>query len=398
MPAVKMRIAKTKGSIGHHMQIAMIGLKGIPAVWGGMEKYAEEIGHILSQRGHCVTTFGSKWYCQGFTGRRHRGIRVIKVPTLRLSATDALTNAFFASAIAWTRPFDVIQFHGYASYYFVPFFRRSGKVTVVTAHGVESGWENPKYGTVARQTIRHAFKTGMTRAHCVTTVADHLRRKIRDNYRVDALVMPSGMDEGQPAPVDLIGRKYRLTGLDYLLFLGRIDPIKRVHWLPDLLPLLDRSVKIVIAGGPQDAATRSYHAEMIRRCSPHPQIVFTGPVSGKEKAELLCNCLLFLAPSVYEGLPIALLEAVSYGRCCVASRIPAHEEVITDGTNGYLFNTGDRADFMEAVRLALAQPLEAIAAFGSRAKQDGLKRFNWQHTATQYEKLFRQMVQHGPEN
>jgi glycosyltransferase involved in cell wall biosynthesis len=379
----------------HKLRIAMIGLKGIPAVWGGIEKYVEEIGRILAQRGHAVTVFGSAWYVPAATGRRYRGMRVRRVPTIRRKATDALTNGLCAAAAAAVSSFDLVQFHGYASYYFVPLVRRLGKITVVTAHGVESGWDNPKYGPLARRIIQTAFRIGVRRADCVTTVAAHLQQRLQRRFRVASRVLPSGLDENPPAPPRLIRQKYDLHGRDYLLFLGRIDPIKRVHWLPDLLPRIAPQIRIVVAGGPQDASTREYYREIVRRCTGRSRMVFTGPVTGLEKAELLSNCLLFLAPSAYEGLPITLLEATAYGRCCVASDIPAHSEVIDAEQTGFLFAPNDRRGFIELVRGLTRRPVDELIAAGTEAEIRARHKFNWEKTASQTENLFQSLVNHG---
>jgi glycosyltransferase involved in cell wall biosynthesis len=376
------------------LRIAMIGLKGVPAVWGGIEKYVEEIGHILVNRGHAVTVFGSAWYVPASIGRRYRGLRVRRVPTVRMKSTDALTNAFCAAAWASLTPCDVVQFHGYASYYFVPLMRRLGKPTVVTAHGVESGWDNPKYGTLARRIIQTAFGIGVRRADCVTTVATHLQGSIKSRYGVTSRVLPSGLDNAAPAPVELIRHKYGLKGLDYLLFLGRIDPIKRVHWLPDLLPHVGPDIRIVVAGGPQDASTQDYYRGIMQGCAQPGRMIFTGPVSGREKAELLSHCLLLLAPSAYEGLPITILEAISYGRCCVASEIPAHTEVIEEGQTGFLFKPNDRGRFLALVGRLTRRPVERLAAVGAAAKIRALEKFNWERTASEYENLFQSLVCH----
>ena len=373
------------------LRIAMIGTKGIPARWGGIEKYVEETGSRLAARGHSVTVFGSRWYCAGHHSDDYRGIRIHQVPSIPLKATDALINAFWASLAVVRSNIDVVQFHGFGSYYFVPFVRKFGKKAVVTAHGIESGWDNPKYGRLARHVISRAFRTGVTRADEVTTVAQHLRKKLEQQFEVRSEVFPSGLDDGRALAPNHITQKYDLKGDDYLLFLGRIDPIKRVDWIVDLHRHVPTRVKIVIAGGSQDASTRSYHDELIRRAKPDDRIIFTGPVSGDTKAELLSNCALFLAPSSYEGLPIALLEAMSYRRCCVASDIAAHREIIEDQQTGCLFPRDEKSAFFELVNRLLIQP-ETAARIGKTAKQFCRETYSWEKTTLAYENLFRRMT------
>ena len=369
----------------------MIGTKGIPARWGGIEKYVEETGSRLAARGHLVSVYGSRWYCAGYSRDNYKGIRIYRVPSIPLKATDALVNAFFASVAVVRSNADIVQFHGFGSYFFVPFVRRCGKKVVVTAHSIESGWDNPKYGRLARHVLTRAFRTGVTRADAVTTVAQHLRRQLERQFQVCSEVLPSGVDDGSPLAADLINREYGLSSGDFLLFLGRIDPIKRVDWVVDLLHHVPSQVKLVIAGGPQDATTRAYYDEMISRVKSDSRVIFTGPVTGEMKQELLSNCALFLAPSSNEGLPITVLEAMSYRRCCVASDIAAHREIIKPDETGILFPRDDKMAFFGLTNQLLNQP-ESADRIGTAAKHYCRSNYSWDATSMAYENLFQRMI------
>jgi glycosyltransferase involved in cell wall biosynthesis len=180
--------------------------------------------------------------------------------------------------------------------------------------------------------------------------------------------------------------------LDYVLFLGRIDPIKRADWLLDLTDIVGSKINIVIAGGSQDSSTDAYYQSMIQRAAGRSQIIFTGPVTGDEKAEFLSNCLCMLAPSEYEGLPITVLEAAAYARCCLASDIPAHKEIIEDGVNGFLFPSDSRAAFLTAVRRIVSAGSASVADIGARAKRLGTDKYNWQNTAQSFESLYYKLL------
>ena len=373
------------------LRIAMIGTKGIPARWGGIEKYIEETGSRLAARGHSITVFGSRWYCADYRSDYYKGIRICRVPSIPVKATDALSNAFWAVLAVARSNIDVVQFHGFGSYYFVPFVRKCGKKAVVTAHGMESGWDNPKYGRLARQVISRAFRTGVTHADAVTTVAQHLTKKLERQFQVRSEVFPSGLDDGHALAPKRITQQYNLKGGDYLLFLGRIDPIKRVDWIVDLHRHVPTRMKIVIAGGSQDASTRGYHDELINRAASDERIIFTGPVGGDTKAELLSNCALFLSPSSYEGLPISVLEAMSYRRCCVASDIAAHREIIEHQKTGCLFPRDEQGAFFEWVNRLLTHP-ETAARIGTTAKHYCRETYSWEKTSLAYEDLFRRMT------
>jgi glycosyltransferase involved in cell wall biosynthesis len=374
------------------LRIAMVGIKGIPAKWGGMEKYVEEVGKRLVRRGHEVTVFGSKWYCTESNGSGYLGMKVISIPTLHIQATDALSNAFVSSLHIILKHYDIVHFHGYASYYFVPLLKAFGKKCLITAHGVESGWDNPKYGRVGRTIVKRAYMTGLKKADAVTTVAGHLSAKIYQMTRIAAEAMPSGLDEVSNKTPRIIREKFGLRGLDYVLFLGRIDPIKRVDWLLDLTDMVGSDIKIVIAGGSQDSSTNAYYQGLIQRAAGNSQIVFSGPVIGDLKAELLSNCLCMLAPSQYEGLPITLLEAAAYGRCCLASDIPAHKEIIEDGVTGFLFPSNSKKQFFEDFSRIITLPAESLLAAGSEARRMAMSKFNWDKTTDRFECLYHKLL------
>ena len=374
------------------MRIAMVGTKGIPAKWGGIEKYIEEIGKRLVERGHEVTVFGSRWFLRDFREKTYLGMRICRLPTVHFQATDALSNAFLATVMVAIGNYDIVNFHGYASYLFVPVLRNIGKIIVVTAHGVESGWDNPKYDSLAQNVIRRSFEIGVKKANIVVTVADHLKIRIKHSFGVDAEVLPSGLDEVTRHPLQSIRDKYGLKSEGYLLFLGRIDPIKRIEWLLDLINVLGDNIKLVIAGGAQDPSTKAYLKSLKDKAEGKPQIIFTGPVSGREKAELLGNCLLFLAPSKDEGLPITVLEAATYKRCCIASDIPAHQETIDNGTTGFLFPRDDKKSFVEKVKNLLNKPHSFINSIGNASKHKVTDKFNWERTVDKTEILYRKLL------
>jgi len=369
-------------------KIAMVGLKGIPAKWGGMEKYVEEVGKRLVERGHEVTVFASQWYCKDYAGDSYEGMRIIRVPTLHLQATDALSNAFFAFLRILVRPFDIVHFHGYASYFFVAPIRALGKTTVVTTHGlIDASWENPKYGGFAHRVLRNAGAIGLRRADRVTTVAAYWQRRIADIFGIDAPVMPAGLDRVEYREPRIIRERYGLKRGSYMLFLGRIDPIKRVDWLSSLRSDQGQ-LKIVIAGGAQDEPTEEYLADLRASVAQDPRFIFTGPVAREEKAELLSNCRFFMNPSASEGMPITVLEAMSYGRCCLASDIPAHREIIENGESGFLFDAESRDAFQEAVKATSKLNSSELEAIGAVASKRVTAEYDWDRTADLTEKTY----------
>jgi glycosyltransferase involved in cell wall biosynthesis len=371
----------------------MIGTKGVPAQWGGIERYIEEVGKRLAARGHEVTVFGSKWFLKDHSGDMHCGMRIKRVPALHHQATDALTNAFFSTLIIALGDFEVVNFHGYASYFFVPVIKKLGTKTVVTSHGlVDAEWENPKYGGFATAIIRYGGAVGIRNADAVATVADYWKKRIGREYQREAEVVPSGIDKTEPCRPDIITREYGLSKEDFILFLGRIDPVKRIEWVLRLSHVCPGR-KIVIAGGAQDASTEAYLRRLKNMSSEASNIIFTGPVAGKVKAELLSNCYIFVNPSRSEGLPVVILEAMSYARCCVASDIPAHREVIENGRTGFLFASGQESA-LTGIISGLTDTSFSPDAVGAAAKMAAEKKYSWERTVLLTENIYEEVI-HG---
>ena len=232
----------------------------------------------------------------------------------------------------------------------------------------------------------------MRNADKVVTVAKHLKKEINEKFEVDAEVIYSGLDSGSKIESEIIKRKYQLKGDDYVYFIGRIDPIKRVHWLVELSEFLPEGIKLVISGGAQDESMKKYLTALKKKSRKKESIVFTGPVTGKEKIELLSNSVCILLPSINEGLPITILEAASYSKSCIVSSIPAHTEVIENGVNGFLFPNGNKQAFFDLTLKLLSEDRHKLNQIGQKAKKMAVDKFDWDLAAKEYEKLFSRLI------
>ncbi len=177
--------------------------------------------------------------------------------------------------------------------------------------------------------------------------------------------------------------------------MGRLSPEKRVDWLinsfRNLKKITSKSekVKLVIAG---EVSATDYYVKRLKTLSKdNSAIIFTEFVSGLEKEELLSNALIFVLPSYLEGLPVVLLEAKSYGLCCVASNIPPHMEVIRDNVDGLLFNSANQHDLTEKLQILLDNE-EKIGVLGENASKEAKTRPNWKEVIERTEQVYREIV------
>ena len=171
---------------------------------------------------------------------------------------------------------------------------------------------------------------------------------------------------------DIIKSKYNLKKNSYILFLGRLVPEKGVHYLIKSYQKLKTSKKLVIAGGSSD--TNSYKEELISLADNNKNIIFTGFVEGNELAELYSNAYIYCLPSDLEGMPISLLEAMSYGNCCLVSNIPECAEVIK--AKGLTFKKSNIKDLTQklnylCINTSIVKKLKLIS------KEYILEKYDW---------------------
>ena len=159
---------------------------------------------------------------------------------------------------------------------------------------------------------------------------------------------------------------------DYILFLGRIVPEKGVHYLIEAYNRMDTTKKLVIAGGSSD--TDDYMHELKELTKHNKNIIFTGFVQGEEFDELYSNAYIYSLPSDLEGMPLSLLEAMSYGNCCLVSNIEECTSVVED--KAVTFKKGD-VDDLENKLLNLLQNEDLVNKYKSESKDFICNKYSW---------------------
>jgi glycosyltransferase involved in cell wall biosynthesis len=358
----------------------MIGQKGVPATFGGIERHVEELAVRLERRGIGVTVYCRPHYTP--PDARLDDVRLVRLPSIHTKHLDAITHTAVCSAHAMLSDADVVHYHalGPSSLAWVP--RLAGKRTVVTVHGLD--WRREKWGVVASAALR-ACEWSATRLPDATivvshTLEDHFRsRRVRSVHHI-----PNGTVLPAPAGDDPVRARGLVPG-EYILFVGRLVPEKGLHVLiaGHALAVPDRRLAIAGGGHFTDA-----YVETCRRAA-NENVSFLGPVYGEELASLWQHAAIVVVPSSLEGLSIALLEAMSFGRPVLASDIPENREVL-DGV-GASFRTGDAGDLGRALHELLEDP-GRLAEMGRRARARIEAEYDWERVADRTADLYRSLA------
>lgn len=341
------------------MKIAMFGHKQIPSRDGGVEIAVEALSTRMGALGHQVTC-----YNRGGTAApeyREPGVRIRPVPTWNRKGLGAVISSFFAALCASFGRFDVVHIHaeGPAAMCWLP--KLFGKRVIVTVHGLD--WQRQKWkGRLASRYIHLGEKIAVRWADEIIVLSRNTQAYFRQTYQRETHRIPNGVCRPNILPPQMITETLGCQTGEYLLFLGRLVPEKGIHHLIQAFRRVRTGKKLVIAGHASDTA--AYRAELEVLAAGDDRICFTGFVQGQMLEELFSNAYLYVLPSTLEGMPISLLEAMSYGSCCLVSHIPECTEVVE--TQGISFRAGDIPDLTRQLQRLCDDP-ELVAQYRAAA-------------------------------
>ncbi len=367
------------------MRIAMIGQKGIPATYGGIERHVEEIATRLVQRGHEVDVFSRLYYSH--QRGQYQGVNIVRLPSINTKHFDTITHCAFSTLGALFRRYDVVHFHALGPSIFSGLPRLTGARTVVTVHGLD--WERGKWGRLAAWFLRRCEGPAIRFPDRTIVVSKTLRDHFTKNYGIEPVMIPNGANPGVYRPINKL-KKYALDRHRYILFVGRLVPEKGCHYLLEAFSQLDTDARLVMAGG--SSFSDGYVDSLMKIRDGNERVVMLGYVYGDVLDELWSNAYMVVQPSVLEGLSISLIEAISHGRCVLASDIPENLEVVQDCA--LTFRTRDVHDLRDKMKLLLEHP-ETVDGIATKCRSHAETHYSWNRIVDATEAVYLDLISGG---
>jgi glycosyltransferase involved in cell wall biosynthesis len=361
------------------MKIAMIGHKRIPSREGGIEIVVHELATRLVRSGHIVHVYNrAGHHVSGQDNdpravaieKEYKGIRIINIPTFANSKLNALVYSFLATLRALFFRYDIIHYHaeGPCAMIILPHLFRIK--TVATIHGLD--WQRSKWGGFASKYLKSGEKIAARYADVLIVLSKNIQKYFLTEYGRKAEYIPNGISRYNKRDDTVIRNRHGLAKDSYILFLARIVPEKGLHYLIDAYQMIETEKKLVIAGG--SSHTNSYLAQIKQKVINDPRIIMTGFIQGDELESIFSNAYLYVLPSDVEGMPISLLEAMSYGNCCLVSDISENTEVV--GDRAICFRKGDVLDLAEKITWLLKNP-DLVNDIKQTASAYICNKYNW---------------------
>ena len=364
----------------------MVGQRGVPATFGGVERAVEELGAELVLRGHEVVVYCRNGY-GGYTADTYRGMHLVHLPAPRSSGVEAFVHSGLATMHLLAHAPDIVHFHAIGPGLFSPLPRYLRRIPVVqTVQGMDN--ERRKWGPAARRVLDAGVWVSRKVPDATIVVSHDLSVIYQERWQHATIEIPNGVPRFEPPRGEGELASLGLTPRGYLLFVGRFVPEKAPDQLLRAFRELDTDVRLVIAGG--SSHTDEYAEQVHELAAGDDRVVMPGWVYGDAKAQLLANARAFVLPSLLEGLPIVLLEALAARLPIVASSIAPNVEVLGgEGDAVRLVGPGDEVSLSRGLEWAvdpggLEARFEAAAALAG----DVLARYDWADIAARTEAVY----------
>ena len=361
------------------MKIVVTGTRGIPNIMGGVETHCEELFPRIVKRGFDVTVIRRTNYVKDDL-KVWKGVKLVNINSPKKKSFEAIIHTFRAINEAKRLGADILHIHAIGPTLLVPYAKLRGMKVVFTHHGPD--YDRDKWGFAAKTMLKLGERMGCMFANEVIVISDVIRNLIKRKYnRVNHVhLIYNGVS--QPEICDYPGY-FEELGIEkgkYILGMCRFVPEKNLHHLIEAYAKVkeknpNTDIKLVLAG---DTDFEDDYSRNLKEMARKNGVVLTGFIKGRKLHSLLTNCLCYCLPSSHEGLPIALLEAMSYGVKVIVSDIPANLEVRLDEDD--YFHVEDVDALADKLTMVMERPLEHV--------EYDMRKYDWDKIADQVANVY----------
>lgn len=368
------------------MAIAMFGQKRLSRE-GGIEIVVKELCTRMAKNGYTVTCYNRSGHhvsgAEYDKKTEYEGINQKCVPTIEKKGLAAVSSSFFAALYSAFGKYNVVHIHAEGPAFFSWLPKLLGKRVIVTVHGLD--WQREKWKSgFGSKFIKQGEKNAVKYADEIIVLSKGVHDYFRNQYGRETRFIPNGVNRPEIRKAELITDKFGLTKDSYILFLGRLVPEKGIRYLVEAFKNVKTEKKLVIAGGSSD--TDSFMKELKELAKDDKRIIFTGFVQGQMLEELYSNAYIYTLPSDLEGMPLSLLEAMSYGNCCLVSDIQECTEIVED--KALIFKKSNVQDLQNKLQEACDRT-EKVMELKQQAADYICKKYNWDDVVEETLKLYR---------
>ncbi|WP_278963859.1 glycosyltransferase family 4 protein [Phocaeicola coprocola] len=356
------------------MKIVVTGTRGIPNIMGGVETHCEELFPRIAAKGYDVTVIRRKSYVRDSL-TEYKGVKLIDIETPKKKSFEAIIHTFKAILKAKSLKADIVHIHAIGPALLTPMARLLGMKVVFTHHGPD--YDRDKWGEAAKFMLKLGERMGTTFANEVIVISKVIDNILIQKYgRKDCHLVYNGVPEPEICDFPEYFEELGIEKGKYILGMCRFVPEKNLHHLVEAFSKIDtKGCKLVLAG---DTDFEDDYSRQLKTTAKEHGVILTGFIKGRKLHALLTHTRCFVLPSSHEGLPIALLEAMSYKLPVIVSNIPANLEVGLNKNNYFPVGNID----------ALADKLQQNINLPYAHVNYDMSAYNWDHIAEQISQIY----------
>lgn len=374
--------------------IAICGIRGIPACYGGFETFAEELATRLVAAGYDVTVYG-RTHVIDHREPYYRGVRIRLLSAPRHKYLETPVHSLRCFVAMLRTPPDVLLVCNAANSPFIWIPRLRGIPVAVNVDGVER--KRAKWNMLGRMWYWLGELCSVLFASRLISDAEVIRRYYQDMYHRGSDVIAYGYRENHESSVaKRIAREsvtikpelFQSLGIEphrYLLFVSRLEPENNAHIalqaFANMPKELKRGHRLVVVG---DAPYARDYVESLHKMAGD-DVIFTGYRFGEDYEALQLGATLYIQATEVGGTHPALVESMGFANCVVANDTPEHREVLASA--GEYYERNDVAALAQLLTQLIADP-ERVQSNRERARARARAVYSWDKIAHDYEALF----------
>lgn len=357
-------------------KIVVVGLRGIPDALGGIETHCQELLPLLAQKGNDITVIRrADYFSDNLT--QYKGVKLYDIKSPKSKSFETIIHTFKAiNAAKFHLKADIVHIHAIGPALLVPYARILGLKVIFTHHGRD--YDRDKWGKIAKTILKVGEYCGAKFSNRIIVISELLQKSLKNKFKARNISL---IYNGVPKPQIITDGEYLGSlGIEkdkYIFAMGRFVPEKNFDKLINAFSKIKSDYKLVIAG---DNLIEDDYSLRLKKIGKEKGVIMPGFIKGEKLYSLLTNAGLFILPSSHEGLPIALLEAMSYDLNALVSDIKPNLEVGLSEDS--YFQTNNTQDFIMKLNQKLANP--------GKVKYD-MEKYDWdiisQKTAEVYDSL-----------
>jgi glycosyltransferase involved in cell wall biosynthesis len=333
------------------MKIGVIGTRGFPEIQGGLETHCLELYTRLAGNYNIqVTVYRRKQYINDRNkNTTYPNIRFIDFYVPRSKNLETFIHAILATLHAFFQRYDIVHYHNTGPGFFLPLLKLTRSKIVFTYHNVS--YTQKKWGSLAKKFLSLSENISLKNSDYIIFISEVLQNEMEKKYKLEKWkVISNGVNLPLRSPNSDYIESIGLTRNKYIIAVGRFLEEKGFDYLISAYAKTGiNEIKLVLVG---DTDYPTDYSNKLRTLARQNNVILTGFIKGAKLQQVYSFARLFVIASYSEGLPIALLEAMSYSVDVLASDIPPNLQVGLEKDD--YFKVGDEDDLKEKIKIKLS--------------------------------------------